>query len=77
VEAQSSSLGSTQANVASQQTFVNNLATQFTSGAGAMVDANMTAESARLTALQTQQSLGISALSIANQAPQSVLKLFG
>jgi flagellin len=37
----------------------------------------MTAESAQLTALQTQQQLGTQALSMANQAPQSILKLFG
>ncbi|HQT76106.1 MAG TPA: flagellin [Rhodopila sp.] len=76
VESQASALGSVQKNVESQQTFVNNLANTFTTGAGNMVDANMTAESAMLTALQTQQQLGTSALSIANQAPQSILKLF-
>jgi flagellin len=32
--------------------------------------------SARLQALQTQQQLGIQALSIANQAPSSILSLF-
>ena len=46
------------------------------SGVGAMVDADMEEASARLTALQTQQQLGIQALSIANQAPQNVLSLF-
>jgi flagellin len=32
--------------------------------------------SARLQALQVQQQLGIQSLSIANQAPQSLLALF-
>ena len=32
--------------------------------------------SARLQALQTQQQLGVQALSIANQAPQTILSLF-
>ena len=41
-----------------------------------MVDADMEAASARLTALQTQQQLGTQALSIANQAPQTILSLF-
>jgi flagellin len=41
-----------------------------------MVDADMEAASARLQALQVQQQLGVQALSIANQAPQSVLSLF-
>ncbi|WP_158258629.1 flagellin N-terminal helical domain-containing protein [Rhodopila globiformis] len=77
VQTQASSLGSTQSNVSSQQIFVQNLASTFTTGAGNMVDANMEAESAQLTALQTQQQLGAQALSIANQAPQMILKLFG
>ena len=41
-----------------------------------MVHADMEEAAARLTALQTQQQLGIQALSIANQAPQNVLSLF-
>ena len=45
-------------------------------GVGALVDADMEEASARLAALQTQQQLGIQALSIANQAPQNVLALF-
>lgn len=77
VEGVASQLGSTQSNVESQQAFVQNLASTFTTGAGNMVDADMTAESAQLSALQTQQQLGTQALSIANQAPQMILKLFG
>lgn len=45
-------------------------------GVSAMVDADMEEASARLSALQTQQQLGIQALSIANSAPQNVLSLF-
>ncbi|RMB08958.1 flagellin [Eilatimonas milleporae] len=45
-------------------------------GIGNLVDADMAEESARLQALQVQQQLGIQALSIANQAPQSILSLF-
>ncbi len=48
-----------------------------TQGVSNMVDADMTKESAQLSALQTQQQLGTQALSIANQAPQMLLKLFG
>ncbi|MES2341783.1 MAG: flagellin, partial [Pseudomonadota bacterium] len=33
-------------------------------------------ESARLTSLQTKQQLGVQALSIANQMPQSIMSLF-
>jgi flagellin len=37
----------------------------------------MASESALLTSLQTKQQLGVQALSIANQSPSIVLKLFG
>jgi flagellin len=41
-----------------------------------MVDADMNAESAKLSALQVQQQLGVQALSIANQSTQNILSLF-
>ena len=77
VEGQAAQFGAVQTNVQSQQTFVNNLVTNLNSGVSNMVDADMTQESAQLSALQTQQQLGTQALSIANQAPQMLLKLFG
>ena len=46
------------------------------SGLGALVDADMAKESARLQALQIRQQLGTQALGIANSAPQSLLSLF-
>ncbi|WP_283094303.1 flagellin [Sediminicoccus sp. KRV36] len=46
------------------------------SGLGAMVDADLAKESARLQALQIRQQLGTQSLSIANQAPQALLSLF-
>ncbi|WP_424135239.1 flagellin [Roseomonas chloroacetimidivorans] len=45
-------------------------------GLGALVDADLAKESAKLQALQIKQQLGTQALSIANQAPQSLLSLF-
>ncbi len=48
----------------------------FESGLGALVDADLAKESARLQALQIRQQLGTQALSIANQSPQSLLSLF-
>jgi flagellin len=45
-------------------------------GIGSLVDADMEEASARLQALQVQQQLGVQSLSIANQAPQSILSLF-
>jgi flagellin len=59
-----------------QSDFVSALTDALTTGVGSMVDANMEEESARLSALQVQQQLGIQALSIANSAPQNVLSLF-
>ena len=45
-------------------------------GLGALVDADLSKEAANLQALQVRQQLGTQALSIANQAPQSLLSLF-
>ena len=77
MQSQAAQFGSVQSSVEQQQTFVNNLADTFQTGAGNMVDADMTTELAQLSALQVQQQLGTQALSIANQAPQMILKLFG
>jgi flagellin len=46
------------------------------SGLGSLVDADLAKESAQLTALQIRQQLGTQALSMANQAPQTLLSLF-
>lgn len=59
-----------------QTNFLSKLSDSLKSGMGAMIDADMEEASARLQALQTQQQLGIQSLSIANQAPQSILSLF-
>jgi len=77
VQEQAAQFGAVQQNVESQKTFVSNLANLMQKGVSNMIDADMTIESARLSALQTQQQLGTQALSIANQAPQMILKLFG
>jgi flagellin len=59
-----------------QATFAQKLSDTLTQGIGNLVDANMAQESARLQSLQVKQQLGIQALSIANQAPQTILSLF-
>jgi flagellin len=46
------------------------------SGLGGLVDADLAKESAKLQSLQIRQQLGTQALSMANQAPQSLLSLF-
>ncbi|MFN4170932.1 MAG: flagellin [Pseudorhodobacter sp.] len=68
--------GSAQKRIEIQNDFVGKLSDALKSGIGAMVDADMEEASARLQALQVQQQLGIQALSIANQSPQSILSLF-
>ena len=72
----SASFGSVQGRIEIQNDFIGKLSDSLKSGIGSMVDADMEAASARLQALQVQQQLGVQALSIANQAPQSVLSLF-
>ncbi|MGN6423963.1 MAG: flagellin [Asticcacaulis sp.] len=76
VSAALAKLGTSSKAVAAHQTFIGNLQDSVTAGIGNLVDADMAKESAKLQSLQTKQQLGIQALSIANQAPQSVLSLF-
>jgi flagellin len=59
-----------------QASFTQKLSDTLTAGIGNLVDANMAQESAKLQALQVKQQLGVQALSIANQAPQTILSLF-
>jgi flagellin len=59
-----------------QATFTQKLSDTVTAGIGNLVDANMAQESATLQSLQVKQQLGVQALSIANQAPQTILSLF-
>jgi flagellin len=72
-----SNLGSAQARITSQQSFVTALKSTIDQGVGSLVDADMNAASTRLQALQVQQQLGVQSLSIANQSSQLILKLFG
>jgi len=68
--------GSAQGRIETQSDFISKLTDALKSGIGTLVDADMEEASARLQALQVQQQLGIQSLSIANQAPQSILSLF-
>lgn len=69
-------LGSAARQVDSQLTFTAKLSDALTSGIGTLVDADLAKESANLQALQLKQQLGVQALSIANQSPQSISSLF-
>jgi len=68
--------GTAQSQAASQKEFLSTLVDSLESGVGALIDADITAESSRLNALQTQQQLATQSLSIANQSGQLVLSLF-
>ena len=57
-------------------TFNNSKIDSLNAGLGALVDADLSKESATLQALQIRQQLGTQALSMANQSPQSLLSLF-
>ena len=72
----SSALGSSSDELTGLQSTVSTLSDALTSGIGALTDADLSQESAKLTSLQTKQQLAIQSLSIANSQPQSLLSLF-
>ena len=69
-------LGATNSRLGMQDEFVADLMDVIDTGVGRLVDADMNEESTRLKALQTQQQLGIQALSIANSNSENILSLF-
>lgn len=69
-------LGALQQRIDLQTEFNADLGQAMERGVGKLIDADMNAVSARLRALQTQQQLGHSALSIANEQPQTILQLY-
>ena len=71
------SLGSQGTALDAQQDFLAKLSDEIENGIGNLVDADLAKESAKLQSLQIKQQLGAQALSIANQAPQVILSLFG
>ena len=71
-----SDLGSGSRKIDAQMTFASKLSDTIESGIGNLVDADLAKESAKLQALQVKQQLGVQALSIANQAPQTITSLF-
>ena len=70
------SLGASAARIEDQNEFVTKVMDAMKVSISSLVDTNMEEASAKLQALQTQQQLGVQALSIANQAPQTILSLF-
>ncbi len=70
------SMGAQVKQIEAHNVFVSKLSDALETGVSHLVDADMAKESARLQALNVKQQLGAQSLSIANQAPQIVLKLF-
>lgn len=70
------SMGAQVRQIEAHNVFVSKLSDALETGISRLVDADMAKESARLQALNVKQQLGAQSLSIANQAPQIVLKLF-
>ncbi|MBB6122764.1 flagellin [Sphingobium subterraneum] len=71
-----STLGAASRKIEAQQTFTSKLSDVVEAGIGNLVDADLAKESAKLQALQVKQQLGVQALSIANQAPSTIISLF-
>ena len=77
VRAQTQTFGTNSSTISTRQSFETNIINTLQTGASNLVLADQNEASANLLTEQTQQQLEISALSIANEANQSVLKLFG
>ena len=69
-------LGTSSKSYERQLAFNQKLQDALEAGAGNLVDADLAKESAKLTALQTKQQLGVQALSIANSSSSALLGLF-
>jgi flagellin len=73
---QSQALSSNLAIVTSRQNFTDNMVNTLNTGADNLTLADMNEEGANMLMLQTRQQLGTTALSLASQAAQAVLRLF-
>ncbi len=73
---QASILSSNLSIISARQNFTTNLTNVLKEGADKLTLADMNEESANMLALQTRQNLGVTSLSLASQAAQSVLRLF-
>ena len=69
-------VGSLNRSLTTQLNFNSTVRSALNNALGALVDADLAAESANLSALQVKQSLSTQSLSIANQGPNTLLRLF-
>ena len=76
VNSDAAAFGAIEQRLSSQTQFLSRMTDSMKAGLGQLVDADLEKASARLQALQVQQQLGVQSLSIANQAPQTILSLF-
>ncbi len=76
LRSQAKTLASNLSVITARQDFTSSMINTLEDGASDLVNANMEEESANMLMLQTRQSLGISSLSMASQASQSILQLF-
>ena len=71
----SADLGSLGSRIGMQKDFAYDLSANNTKGVGRLVDADMDASTAKLRAIDAQQSLTTAALAIANDAPMALMRL--
>ncbi|TDK35102.1 flagellin [Rhizobium deserti] len=69
-------LGALTTRIDLQTDYASKLSGAIEEGVSRLVDADMEEESAKLSALQTQQQLAIQSLSIANSSSQNIMRLF-
>jgi len=62
--------------LSTRQEFITNMVNTLVDGAGKLTNADTNEEGANMLLLQTRQQLGVTSLSLASQAAQSVLRLF-
>jgi len=73
---QSANLSANLSILSTRQQFITNMVNTLVDGAGKLTNADTNEEGANMLLLQTRQQLGITSLSLASQAAQSVLRLF-
>lgn len=73
---QSATLSSNLSILTTRQEFITNMVNTLVDGAGKLTNADTNEEGANMLLLQTRQQLGVTSLSLASQAAQSVLRLF-
>ena len=73
---QSRTFGTNLTTLQTRQDFTNNIINTLKEGSDKLTLADQNEEGAKLLSLQTAQSLGVTSLSLASQAQQSILRLF-